>query len=61
MWRPSERARRTVSPCVVSARNPSGPSSRNTMFERIPLDQLLAQIVTDDIDHTSAKQLFLFE
>ena len=32
-----------------------------TMFERIPLDQLLAQIVTDDIDHTSAKQLFLFE
>jgi hypothetical protein len=32
-----------------------------TMFERIPLDQLLAQIVTDDIDHASAKQLFLFE
>ena len=32
-----------------------------TMFERIPLDQLLAQIVIDDIDHTSAKQLFLFE
>ena len=32
-----------------------------TMFERIPLDQLLAQIVTDDVDHASAKQLFLFE
>ena len=32
-----------------------------TMFERIPLDQLLAQIVTDDIDHASANQLFLFE
>jgi IS4 transposase len=32
-----------------------------TMFERIPLDRLLAQIVTDDIDHASAKQLFHFE
>jgi hypothetical protein len=32
-----------------------------TMFERIPLDQLLAQIVTDGIDYTSGKQLFLFE
>jgi hypothetical protein len=32
-----------------------------TMFERIPLDQLLAQIVSDDIDNASAKQLFLFE
>ena len=32
-----------------------------TMFERIPLDQLLAQAVTDDIDRTSDKQLILFE
>lgn len=32
-----------------------------TMFERIPLDQLLAQIVAEDIDHDAAKQLFLFE
>jgi IS4 transposase len=32
-----------------------------TMFERIPLDQLLAQIVTDDIEHISDKQLILFE
>ena len=31
------------------------------MFERIPLDQLLAQAVTDDIDHISDKQLILFE
>jgi hypothetical protein len=32
-----------------------------TMFERIPLDQLLAQVVTDDIDRISDKQLILFE
>jgi Domain of unknown function (DUF4372)/Transposase DDE domain len=32
-----------------------------TMFERIPLDQLLAQVVADDIDHISDKQLILFE
>ena len=32
-----------------------------TMFERIPLDQLLAQITADDIDHSSANQLFLFD
>lgn len=32
-----------------------------TMFERLPLDQLLAQIVTDDIDLISNKQLILFE
>jgi hypothetical protein len=32
-----------------------------TMFERIPLDQLLAQIVPDEIQHASDKQLFLFE
>ena len=32
-----------------------------TMFERIPLDQLLAQAVTDDIDRISNKQLILFE
>ena len=32
-----------------------------TMFERIPLDQLLAQVVADDIDHSSANQLILFE
>jgi hypothetical protein len=31
------------------------------MFERIPLDQLLAQAVTDDIDCISDKQLILFE
>ena len=31
------------------------------MFERIPLDQLLAQIVTDDIERISDKQLILFE
>jgi len=32
-----------------------------TMFERTPLDQLLAQVVTEDVDANSAKQLFLFE
>jgi hypothetical protein len=32
-----------------------------TMFERIPLDQLLAQTVTADIDLDSAKQMILFE
>jgi IS4 transposase len=32
-----------------------------TMFERMPLDQLLAQVVADDIDYDSANQLFLFE
>ena len=32
-----------------------------TMFERIPLDQLLAQAVTDDIDDISDKQLILFD
>ena len=32
-----------------------------TMFERIPLDQLLAQTVLDEIQHTSDNQLFLFE
>jgi hypothetical protein len=31
-----------------------------TMFERMPLDQLLAQAVTDDIDADSGKQLILF-
>jgi hypothetical protein len=32
-----------------------------TLFERIPLDQLLAQTLSDDIVITSDKQLFLFE
>jgi hypothetical protein len=32
-----------------------------TMFERIPLDQLLAQVVADDIDRISDKQLILFD
>ena len=32
-----------------------------TMFERMPLDQLLAQAVTDDIGRGSDKQLILFE
>ena len=32
-----------------------------TMFERMPLDQLLAQVLADDIDHVSTNQLFLFE
>jgi hypothetical protein len=32
-----------------------------TMFERMPLDQLLAQTVADDIATVSNKQLFLFE
>lgn len=32
-----------------------------TMFERIPLDQLLAQAVLEDIDPISDKQLILFE
>jgi len=32
-----------------------------TMFEQMPLDQLLAQVVADDIDYDSANQLFLFE
>ena len=31
-----------------------------TMFERMPLDQLLAQAVTDDIECVSANQLILF-
>src|SRR5213595_98963 len=30
-----------------------------TMFERIPLDQLLAQVVAEDIEHISDKQLIL--
>ncbi len=32
-----------------------------TMFERIPLDQLLAQTIPDEIQHYSHNQLFLFE
>ena len=32
-----------------------------TMFERMPVDQLLAQAVTNDIEHNSDKQLILFE
>jgi hypothetical protein len=32
-----------------------------TLFERIPLDQLLAQIVTAEIQSTPENQLFLFE
>lgn len=32
-----------------------------TMFERIPLDQLPAQAVLEDIDPISDKQLILFE
>jgi hypothetical protein len=32
-----------------------------TMFERIPLDQLLAQAVREDADHMADKQLILFE
>ena len=32
-----------------------------TMFERMPVDQLLAQTITDDIEHISDKQLILFE
>ena len=32
-----------------------------TMFERIPLDQLLNNIVTDDIQALSANQLNLFD
>jgi IS4 transposase len=32
-----------------------------TMFERIPLDQLLAQAVTDDVPQISDKQLILFD
>jgi len=32
-----------------------------TMFERLPLDQLLAQVVAEDIEHISDKQLILFE
>ncbi len=32
-----------------------------TMFERMPLDQLLAQAVIEDADHISDKQLILFE
>ena len=31
------------------------------MFERIPLDQLLAQLVAGGIGHSSDNQLFLFE
>jgi len=32
-----------------------------TMFERIPLDQLLAQAALEDADQISDKQLILFE
>jgi hypothetical protein len=32
-----------------------------TLFERIPLDQLLAKIIADDIQSTAENQLFLFE
>jgi IS4 transposase len=32
-----------------------------TLFERIPLDQLLAKIVADEIQSTAENQLFLFE
>ena len=32
-----------------------------TMFERMPLDQLLAQTIVDDIGRISDKQLILFE
>ena len=32
-----------------------------TMFERMPVDQLLAQVVTDGIERISDKQLILFE
>jgi len=32
-----------------------------TMFERLSLDQLLAQVVTNDIERMSDKQLILFE
>jgi IS4 transposase len=32
-----------------------------TMFERIPLDQLLIEAVTDDVERSSDKQLILFE
>ena len=32
-----------------------------TMFERMPLDQLLAQAVTDDIERISDNQLILFD
>jgi len=32
-----------------------------TIFERIPLDQLLNNIITDDIRTLSANQLNLFE
>jgi len=31
------------------------------MFERIPVDQLLAQAVTTDIERISHKQLILFD
>jgi hypothetical protein len=31
------------------------------MFERMPVDQLLAQTVTNDIERISDKQLILFE
>ncbi|MDB5928225.1 MAG: hypothetical protein JWN13_7161, partial [Betaproteobacteria bacterium] len=32
-----------------------------TMFERIPLDQLLNNIITDDIQRLAASQLNLFD
>jgi hypothetical protein len=32
-----------------------------TLFERIPMDQLLAKIVTDEIQSNAENQLFLFE
>jgi hypothetical protein len=32
-----------------------------TLFERIPLDQLLAKIVADEIQSAAENQLFLFD
>lgn len=32
-----------------------------TLFEKVPIDQLLAKIVSDDIETSSENQLFLFE
>jgi hypothetical protein len=32
-----------------------------TMFERIPLDQLLNNVITDDIQRLAADQLNLFD
>ena len=65
---PGSRCRSTSSSLSSRSVSSSLPASTRsyrilslTMFERMPVDQLLAQAVTDDIERISDKQLILFE